>query len=189
MKGGEGYDKIEGGEGNDIITGDAGRDYIDGGLGNDNLAGGEDNDILIGGDGNDIITGDNGNDIITGDNGNDVIIGGSGADQLTGGAGSDTYVYITVNDSSVAAPDKINDFETGIDKINLNSLKQFNNEEVEIKKVVNFTRKINELLLDYNENTNVTNLKLDHDGNGQAEFNIEIIGKVDFEQDIITSEL
>lgn len=52
----------------------------------------------------------------------DVILGGGGADTITGGGGADTFRYLLPSDSSDAAPDVIQDFQTGIDRLDLGAL-------------------------------------------------------------------
>ena len=63
-----------------------------------------------------------GNDTLIGGGGNDTLIGGAGADTLTGGAGMDSFVFNAISDSTLAAPDHITDFQTGIDKLDLRAL-------------------------------------------------------------------
>lgn len=194
IKGGAGEDWLYGRKGNDKIYGDEGDDFIGGNEGDDKLYGNDGHDDIFGGEGDDIIEGGNGsdslygglgNDKIDGSDGDDRIIGGPGADKLTGGMGKDLFCYYSINDSTAKSPDRITDFQTGIDIISLydvitdDKLKQ-----IPITKVDKFTGNINELLLNYDEGNNETSLMLDHDGNGQAEFKIDIVGKVDFEQDI-----
>lgn len=60
-----------------------------------------------------------GTDTLIGGQGADILVGRGGSDSLTGGLGADTFRYSTVNESSVAAPDTITDFEHLIDKIDL----------------------------------------------------------------------
>ncbi|KUI99259.1 hypothetical protein VRK_17380 [Vibrio sp. MEBiC08052] len=130
--------------GNDHIDGHGGDDWIDGGLGGadwlqgghgddtlvssygsegDLLDGGNNDDHLYGRDGNDILIGGSGEDYLSGGAGNDILIGGSlddhhadGSDLLIGGAGKDLFV---LDSSSV---DKIQDFHTGEDAIDLSNL-------------------------------------------------------------------
>jgi Ca2+-binding RTX toxin-like protein len=59
---------------------------------------------------------------LIGNSGNNVLTGGGGADGLVGGAGKDTFVYTAMSDSTVAAPDRIADFQHGADKIDLTAL-------------------------------------------------------------------
>ena len=60
-----------------------------------------------------------GSDVIDGGAGNDLIIGGGGADFLIGGAGADTFRYLAVSDSTLAASDVIEDFQSGADKVDV----------------------------------------------------------------------
>lgn len=41
------------------------------------------------------------------------------------------------------------------------------------------------MMINYNKTENLTKLMLDHDGDGQAEFQIGIIGTIDPKKDII----
>jgi len=100
----EGDDLINAGNGNDQAFGEAGNDTINGEAGND---------ILYGKDGNDRLDGGAGNDLLYGDAGNDTISGGVGSDIITGGLGADRFVYSNFNDSLLAAPDHIIDFNPG----------------------------------------------------------------------------
>lgn len=58
-------------------------------------------------------------DILNGGNGNDLIIGRGGADQISTGGGFDTVRYLSVSDSLPSAPDRISDFQPGVDKVDL----------------------------------------------------------------------
>ena len=100
-------------DGDDVINAGNGNDKAFAGIGNDTLNGETGNDILYGEDGNDIIFGGNGNDLLYGDAGNDTISGGVGSDTITGGLGTDRFVYSNFNDSLLAAPDRIIDFNPG----------------------------------------------------------------------------
>lgn len=85
------------------------------------------------------LSGDIGTDTLVGGGFNDVIAGGAGTDTITGGGGADvmsgtgtgivfvspdvnTYVYLAASDSTVAAADRITDFQTGVDKIDLRAV-------------------------------------------------------------------
>ena len=57
--------------------------------------------------------------VLTGGSGNDTLAGGKGQDSLYGQDGSDTFVF---DDAMPAAFDKVADFETGIDHIQISSL-------------------------------------------------------------------
>lgn len=67
-----------------------------------------------GGAGNDILSGLNGDDVIRGGGGEDVLRDGAGTDMMVGGAGAD--IFVLAHDNAV---DRINDFEVGIDRIDL----------------------------------------------------------------------
>jgi len=125
--GGAGFDDIWGGKGNDTISGDAGNDLISGHEGNDLISGGAGNDDLLGGSGDDLLKGGDGYDDLQGYEGRDVLFGGDGYDRLnggedkdslTGGRGADWFAF-EANDgaASLLACDVIEDFEDGVDKI------------------------------------------------------------------------
>jgi len=136
IDGGDGNDQIDGGKGNDTLLGGLGNDNLIGGNGSDTLNGGGGNDKLDGGDGNDTLLGEGGNDTLTGGNGNDnlnggdgndtldggkgddILNGGLGADVLTGGLGADVFVF----DALDSATDRITDFKSGVDKIDLSAI-------------------------------------------------------------------
>ncbi|MBV9528412.1 calcium-binding protein [Sphingomonas sp.] len=68
------------------------------------------------------INGGAGNDIIHGSAGDDVIAGGSGADTLYGGGGNDRFVVNSTGVSTTAAPDRIVDFTSGEDRIDVSGI-------------------------------------------------------------------
>src|SRR5205823_2064201 len=70
-----------------------------------------------GGTGNDTLYGLAGNDKLLGGGGNDTLVGGLGNDTLTGGTGNDKFVYTDVSSGA----DKITDFASGSDKIDLSA--------------------------------------------------------------------
>ncbi|HZF94524.1 MAG TPA: M10 family metallopeptidase C-terminal domain-containing protein [Allosphingosinicella sp.] len=72
--------------------------------------------------GNDVLYGLDGNDILDGGAGNDLLVGGGGRDTLTGGAGADRFRFENPADSSGASTDRIVDFQSGLDKIDLSGL-------------------------------------------------------------------
>lgn len=77
------------------------------------------------------LTGGSGNDTISGGTGNDRIVGGAGADTLTGGGGNNTFVFanraesrssaFSGSDTTTANIDKITDFVSGTDRIELST--------------------------------------------------------------------
>ncbi|HET9637819.1 MAG TPA: calcium-binding protein [Allosphingosinicella sp.] len=83
--------------------------------------GGGDDDSLSGGDGNDELRGSAGNDTLDGGDGDDVLIGSSGADIHTGGAGLDVFLIGYWDSSTGVDADRITDFTTGDDLVDLSS--------------------------------------------------------------------
>ncbi|WP_394178766.1 M10 family metallopeptidase C-terminal domain-containing protein [Yoonia maritima] len=139
-RGGIGADQINGGANDDTLHGDSGSDTIEatagtnnlyggsgydtltGGSGVDTIFGGSGNDVILGGGGNDQLHGGRGDDSINGGNGDDAISGDMGQDTLTGGAGADTFIFTSASDSWATSADTINDFEVGIDAIDLSGI-------------------------------------------------------------------
>jgi len=70
----------------------------------------------------DTLDGREGADRLFGSAGNDILIGGAGADDLHGGSGADSFTYAAAGESTAANEDRIFDFETGADKIDLRAL-------------------------------------------------------------------
>lgn len=88
-------------------------------------------DSFAGTDDRDFYQGLDGADRIAGGAANDSLSGGAGTDVLDGGAGSDTFVFASLGDSSLSAlrsdgrkflPDRIEDFTSGVDKIDLSGI-------------------------------------------------------------------
>jgi Ca2+-binding RTX toxin-like protein len=69
-----------------------------------------------------ILIGNTAPNALTGGAGNDTLTGGAGADVLTGGAGNDTFAYTAVTDTPVTSFDRIIDFTSGSDKIDVSQL-------------------------------------------------------------------
>ena len=103
-------------ESDDEIRGTRGADVI-AGLGGD--------DELRGRRGDDIIDGGAGDDKVKGDAGDDVLNGGVGSDIYDGGVGADTFVF-----EADGALDKISDFVSGVDVIDLTAYGFANGAEV-----------------------------------------------------------
>lgn len=129
INGNDGNDHIFGGENNDIISGNRGQDLLTGNSGNDILFGGKDDDTLTGNRGQDMLFGNLGNDILyggkdsdflDGGEGNDILSGDMGQDFLTGGPGNDIFVLSTATAAAdFPTADRILDFESGLDRIQL----------------------------------------------------------------------
>lgn len=96
-------------------------DALYGGMGNDILYGWGGNDTLYGDWGHDVLNGADGDDVIHGGTGNDIILGGMGADTMNGGSGADHFVFGDYKEDTNSWQyfDTINDFQRGVDKIDL----------------------------------------------------------------------
>ena len=93
-------------------------DTIYGSSGDDNIYGYGGDDLLDGRGGDDWIFGGSGDDIIYGGSGNDDLFGGTGTNDLYGGSGYD-YFVMGPRTSAGFSDDLVQDFELGIDKIDL----------------------------------------------------------------------
>ncbi len=67
------------------------------------------------------VLGNGGDDVLIGGTVSDTLNGGPGADTLTGNGGHDDYAYTYASDSTVAAPDRITDFNVPHDTIDLSA--------------------------------------------------------------------
>lgn len=144
-----GNDDISGAGGRDIILGGAGADTLDGGDDADTLiytgssagvmvslvadegglqqatGGDAEGDVISGFENvyatnfNDVLMGNDDRNILYGYAGTDILSGGGAADVLRGGSGADVFVFDSaLGDRNV---DRILDFETGVDRIDLDA--------------------------------------------------------------------
>ena len=122
--GGSGDDTLRGGDLDDQLRGDAGNDTLAGFAGADQLAGGDGDDRITGNGGDDALVGGIGNDRLSGGVDDDRVEGGLGADLMTGGQGGDRFVFNLLADEGVAvgAPDRISDFASGQDVMDLSAV-------------------------------------------------------------------
>ncbi|OZH52032.1 hypothetical protein AFK68_26970 [Hydrocoleum sp. CS-953] len=148
MDGGEGIDFLSGSLGDDILLGGGGNDNLSGSVGSDVMFGGDGNDVLTGGTNgdinnpdpnfvNDFLVGGTGEDFLNGFGGGvgnieiDILIGGGSVNSsgsITSNAGDGVQDIFALGDglsvyySSAGFDDyaEIRDFESGIDKIQLN---------------------------------------------------------------------
>ena len=86
------------------------------------LTGNEYNNAITGNEGANTLVGGGGGDTLRGLGGNDLLDGGAGKDSLEGGAGSDTFRFSSASDSAVGSIDRIGDFLSGQDKIDLSAI-------------------------------------------------------------------
>lgn len=105
------------------ITGTKNDDSITGGASADTLDGGDGRDTLNGGGGADKLFGGSAADTINGGDANDQITGGLGGDTMTGGVGADKFLFGAEDIGTTTTYfDRITDFETGVDEINLSKI-------------------------------------------------------------------
>ena len=180
--GGDGNDTLYGDDGDDNMLGNDGNDTMNGGLGNDGLDGGAGNDTLNGDAGNDYLGGGEGNDVLNGGDGNDVLVGGAGQDILTGGAGGDAFFFTALTDSTSAAPDKITDFSWAdgdyIDLSRIDANTSLAGDQA-FSFVNSFTKQAGQATLTYDSASNTSTFSADVDGDGVADFVLQINGQQD----------
>jgi Ca2+-binding RTX toxin-like protein len=139
--------------------GEGGDNLLDGGGGNDRLQGLGGDDTLIGGDGNDVLRSGSGEDVLN---------GGAGRDKMVGGSGADTFVFSAASDSAVGGQrDRIDDFEQGVDVIDLSAIGEF-----DLIGTAEFSGVAGELR--QFDAPNRTIIEADIDGDGIADFQIEL---------------
>ena len=80
------------------------------------------NDRLWGAGGEDVLLGGAGADRLFGDTGDDRIDGGAGQDKLYSGAGADVFVFALAADTPRSKGDRMMDFQSGTDKIDLSAI-------------------------------------------------------------------
>ncbi|MDR2306715.1 MAG: serralysin family metalloprotease [Paucimonas sp.] len=150
---------------------------VGGMVGNVSIAKGVSIENAIGGSGNDLLIGNALANVLKGGAGNDIIYGGGGADQLWGGSGADTFVYAAISDSTKAAPDRIMDFTSGVDKIDLSAISAFAVNKLPLQFVNAFTGHAGEAVLSYDQATNLGSLSIDFTGNSSADFLVTTVGQ------------
>jgi Ca2+-binding RTX toxin-like protein len=139
--------------------------------GDDQIFGTSGADSLRGLGGNDVLMSLDGNDVLDGGFGNDTLIGGAGRDVLTGGAGSDVFLFESVTDSRVGAPDRIQDFTRGFDRIDISRLGDFS--FIGTKAFSGIAGELH-----YVRGRDFTLVEGDIDGDGVADFQIELAGSL-----------
>lgn len=182
---GAGDDLVEGGEGDDRLGGRAGNDSMDGGGGDDTMFGGLGDDVLVGGSGIDALSGGDGNDrlmgsaradVLNGGEGDDILAGGRGNDLLTGGAGADRFVFVLPDN---IGRDTITDFSRAeLDLVGLRAMDADIGTAADDAFIfvgyVDFSGTAGELrAVDL---TGTQRIEGDVDGDGVADFAIEITG-------------
>lgn len=153
------------------------------GLGDDTVTGSAADDLIYasvrgGDDGEDVLDGRGGDDSIEGGGGDDMLTGGAGRDTMTGGDGADTFVYDRIGDSSKAArADLITDLSSG-DHIDLSAIDADVHAagDQAFHLVSGFSHTAGELMLTHPKGGDVTLLRGDVDGDGRADFVVELSG-------------
>jgi peptidase M10/serralysin-like protein len=202
-----GFEAVIGGSGDVFVYGTAGANELNGGLGLDTLHGEGGNDTLRGGDGGDVLYGDTGDDTLFGgadadaliggagsdhlygEDGGDVLNGGTGKDFLHGGAGSDKFQFLSIHDSGLGATarDVILDFELGADTIDLSTI----DANINTPGVDDAFHLVGEEGLDpftpgdagalrFKYTAGSTIIEGDTNGDGKADFQIEVVGHFSF---------
>jgi serralysin len=202
LRGSAGNDSLIGGDGNDTLDGGTGSDSLQGGNGIDsadyrygvavdiNLAtntftGGAAGDSFVSierffgsNGGNDVFTGGNGTDYLYGVAGNDTFFGSLGKDFLFGGAGNDLFVYSAVTHAgNGSVRDRIADFAINLDDINLSAIDAITggaNDAFTFIGAAAFGNTAGQLRTV--QSTTFTLVEGDIDGNGLADFQIELTG-------------
>ncbi len=197
LKGGAGIDTLTGGIGNDTLDGGLGADILNGDTGNDQMFGGGQGDRLSGLAGDDTLFGGNAADLLSGSLGNDRLFGETGVDSLLGGAGDDTldggsngdtltggngvdvliggangdvFDFNTAGEAGVGAlRDIINDFISLVDVIDLSGLGALT--FINTAAFGNVAGQVRQ-----NAAGGSTLIQIDLDGNGNAEFEIALLG-------------
>src|SRR5256885_466751 len=147
--------------------------------------GGNGNDTLIASDTGSTLSGGVGADTLFGGGGNDTLIGGFGVDNLTGGSSGDTFVFLLGDSSATSGQhDRITDFLSGTDHIDLSGFDAISStgsyDQFKFIATAAFHGAAGELNYFYNSSTGVTTLQGDTNGDGVADFPIDLTGNISF---------
>jgi Ca2+-binding RTX toxin-like protein len=136
--------------------------------------------LLRGNEAVNTLRGGAGADNLMGFGGDDVLYGGQDNDVMAGGAGADTFLYVGINDSMAYRPDLITDFDPLADRIDLSQIdaNAALAGDQAFSWVSGFTGQAGQALLTYDATANRTTLALDANGDGVAEFKVEIAGHI-----------
>ncbi|MDX9678266.1 serralysin family metalloprotease [Pseudomonas zeae] len=146
-------------------------------VGNVSVAYGVTVENALGGSGNDLLMGNAAANDLVGGAGNDILYGGGGGDTLWGGEGADTFVFGAASDSNMTAPDRIMDFTSGLDKIDLSGIAGFATGAASLNFVSGFTGHAGDAILTYFAQTNQTSLMVDMTGQGAVDFAVGVVGQ------------
>jgi Ca2+-binding RTX toxin-like protein len=122
--------------------------------------------------------GGGGHDVFVGGAKGDLIYAAGGADTITGGGGADTFQYRSHSDSAIGANDRIADFASGLDRIDLSFIDAdaaaAGNQAFAFIGAGAFTGHAGELRAVFDVGNNVWNVSGDVDGDGFADFLINV---------------
>jgi Ca2+-binding RTX toxin-like protein len=119
---------------------------------------------------------------LNGGDGNDILVGGAGKDTLTGGAGADAFFFTALSDSTSAAIDKITDFSSANgDYIELSRIDANTSAagDQAFSFVNSFTKQAGQATLTYDAASNTSTFSADVDGDGVADFVLQVSGQQD----------
>jgi Ca2+-binding RTX toxin-like protein len=169
------FENIMGSLGADDLSGDGEDNEIEAEAGDDMVRGRDGDDDLFGWEGNDELNGGAGDDFLGGNDGDDILLGGGGIDTMDGGDGADTFKFGALAPGNV--PDNfIEDLESA-DTIDLSDIDANVNKDNDqaFKLVESLTGRAAQAALAFNGNNTI--LRLDTDGDGEANFRIVIAGE------------
>lgn len=143
-----------------------------------NGTGNELDNLITGNAGANTLKGMEGADTLRGGDGADLLYGGGGKDLLLGGAGADRFVFDKLTDSTQAGPDRIRDFEIGVDKVDLRPIDANSSQagDQAFAWVDSFSHQAGQATLSYSAGNGTTTLLLDQNGDGVADFRLLISG-------------
>ncbi|WP_294337636.1 serralysin family metalloprotease [uncultured Sphingomonas sp.] len=140
-----------------------------------------------GGSGADVIIGNEVANVIRGNAGNDRIEGGGGADLLYGGTGADVFVYRQLSDSTSTAIDRLLDFTSGTDRIDLSAIDANPNVSGDqaFTRVSAFSGAAGQITFAFNSTTGFTRISVDADGDRVPDMVIDVRGQINTSVDVI----
>ena len=152
---------------------------------NDILTGDDIRNVIRGNDGNDLISGGDGNDVLRGDAGADRLLGQMGRDIMTGGAGNDRYIFFDIAETGInGRRDIITDFNSRGDRIEIQRIDadttRGGNQTFEFIRTRDFSDTAGELRVD--RSTANTIIQGDTNGDGRADFEIQLNGMVGLDE-------
>lgn len=121
--------------------------------------------------------GGSGNDLLIANQGGCRLKGGAGGDTLRGGAGADVCTYDKASDSTPQNPDLIENFTSGVDKIDVSGALK----EAGVSGLVftdRFSGRAGEAMLKHDPATGRSSLEIDLKGSGTADFLVKGIGEI-----------